>query len=86
MAKQIIINEIRRLSQEEGLKDGEIAKILGYHRATINEIRKDAGIPTANLDNRRDKSYICAKCGKQVMIRRWEPKKALCEDCERIFE
>ena len=42
----IIVNEIRRLSQEEGLKDSEIADIIKYNRVSIQRIRNENGIPT----------------------------------------
>ncbi len=49
----IIVNEIRRLSQEEGLTDSEIAEIVRYNRVTIQRIRKDNDIPTYNKEKRK---------------------------------
>ncbi|MNQ89164.1 hypothetical protein D3C85_1044620 [compost metagenome] len=76
-----IVNEIKRLSQEEGKTDKEIADIFGCSRATINRARQTHGIPTANLQNRKDKEYECTFCHKTVVIRRHERKKRYCDDC-----
>ncbi len=51
----IIVNEIRRLSQEEGLKDREIADIIKYNRVSVQRIRKENGIPTYNKAKRKGK-------------------------------
>ena len=64
MALELVVKEVERLSQEEGLNDREIAIKLGCSRATVNRIRVGYEIPTANLSNIRDKKYICSKCGK----------------------
>jgi DNA-directed RNA polymerase subunit RPC12/RpoP len=77
-----VINEIKRLGQDEGLNDMEIAKILGCSRATINRTRREYDIPKANLKNKRDKSYVCVDCKKTVYIRRCERRKLLCPECE----
>lgn len=49
---EFVINEIRRLSQEEGYKDNEIADVIGYHRITILRIRQKNGIPSYNKEAR----------------------------------
>jgi transcriptional regulator with XRE-family HTH domain len=76
-----LVQEIRRLSQEEGLNDQEIAAILGCSRATVNRTRQANNIPTANLENRKDKEYTCTFCNKVVVIARKERKKRYCDDC-----
>lgn len=78
----LVEQEVVRLSQDEGLNDSEIAQELGCCRATINRIRKKKDIPRANLANRKDKSYICGRCGKEVFIRRKEYKKIYCPECK----
>lgn len=83
MAIDLVVSEVTRLSQEEGLNDREIAHELGCSRATVNRIRISCSIPTANLSNRLDKTYICSKCGKVVTIRRKERRKLLCQDCAK---
>ena len=50
-----VIEEVKRLSQQEGLTDKEIADILGCSRATVNRARQAHNIPKANLENRKDK-------------------------------
>lgn len=82
----IIVNEIRRLSQEEGLKDGEIAEIIQYNRVTVQKIRKEHGIPTYNKNNRKDKEVICPSCGRTYYIRRHEHEGICCPDCAKIVE
>lgn len=77
----IIIEEIRRLSQDEGLRDGEIADIIKYHRVTVQRIRESNNIPTYNIENRKDKEEICPQCGKHYMIRRCEKAKIGCPEC-----
>lgn len=81
MAKPFIVKEVYRLGQDEGLNDTEIAATLGYSRGTINRIRGEYSIPTANFKNRKDKTYICGDCGSVVTIRRHERRKFKCEDC-----
>mgnify|MGYP002856872553 CR=1 FL=1 len=77
----VIINEIKRLSQEEGLKDGEIADIIGYNRVSVQRIRSENGIPKCNYSNRRDKPVTCPQCGKEYMIRRNEFPGISCPEC-----
>ena len=79
----IIVNEIRRLSQEEGLRDSEIADIIKYNRVSIQRIRQDYGIPTYNIENRKDKDCVCPQCGNHYMIRRREVPGICCPDCEQ---
>lgn len=82
MPLPIVIETIRRLSQQEGMNDAEIADYLGYSRATVNRARKDNQIPRANLANKLDKRYRCQECGQEAVIRRKEPRRLLCPDCE----
>ncbi len=77
----IIVNEIRRLSQEEGLKDSEIADIIKYNRVSIQRIRNEHNIPTYNKDVRKDKKVICPQCGGDYMIRRNEKPGICCPKC-----
>lgn len=77
----IIVNEIRRLSQEEGLKDSEIADIIKYNRVSIQRIRAEHGIPTYNIEKRKDKKVICPQCCKEYFIRRNEKPGICCPDC-----
>ena len=79
--KKEFVEKIIYYSQEEGLKDHEIAEILGCSRATVNRTRQAHGIPTANLRNRKDKKCICEKCGAEYFIRRKERRKKYCPEC-----
>lgn len=78
----IIVQEIRRLSQEEGLKDSEIADIIKYNRVSVQRIRQENGIPTYNKDVRKDKKAICPQCCGQYFIRRYEKPGVCCPSCE----
>ena len=80
----IIVNEIRRLSQEEGLKDSEIADIIKYNRVSIQRIRNEHGIPTYNKNVRKDKKVICPQCGGDYLIRRNEKPGICCPNCAEI--
>lgn len=77
----IIINEIRRLSQEEGLKDSEIADIIKYNRVSVQRIRQENGIPTYNKSVRKDKEVLCPQCARHYFIRRNEKPGICCPDC-----
>lgn len=77
----IIVNEIRRLSQEEGLKDSEIADIIKYNRVSIQRIRQENGIPTYNKMKRKDKKVICPQCCGEYFIRRDEKPGICCPTC-----
>jgi transposase-like protein len=79
--KKEFLENIEHYAQEEGLRDGEIAEILGCSRATVNRTRKLHDIPTANLRNRKDKECKCDECGKEYMIRRKERRRRQCKDC-----
>ena len=77
----IIVNEIRRLSQEEGLKDSEIADIIKYNRVSVQRIRQENGIPTFNKDVRKDKEVVCPQCCGHYLIRRNEKPGICCPTC-----
>lgn len=77
----IIINEIRRLSQEEGLKDSEIAEAIQYSRVSVQRIRKDNNIPKYNMNNRKDKRAVCPQCCGEYFIRRKETAGIACPEC-----
>jgi len=84
----MVIQEIRRLNQAEGLTDAEIADQLGISRVTVCRVRKQAKIPRCNRANRKDKSYVCKgkDCGKEVVIARKERKRRYCETCQVSIE
>lgn len=77
------IEEIRRLSQEEGYRDNEIASVLGIHRSTVIRIRQQYSIPRAKLKNRKDKVCNCASCGLTFIIRRGEVSRK-CPQCKSL--
>lgn len=81
----IIVNEIRRLSQDEGLRDSEIAEIIKYNRVSIQRIRQDYGIPTYNIENRKDKDCVCPQCGNHYLIRRREKPGICCPTCAQML-
>lgn len=83
MAIKLVVKEIEKLSQDEGLTDQEIADKLGCSRATVNRTRIKYNIPTANFENRADKEYTCLTCGKKVYIKRCEVMKLQCPECEK---
>jgi hypothetical protein len=85
MAYISIQGQIRQLSQDEGLKDHEIARIIGCSRATVCRSRKKYNIPTANLKNRKDKTFVCRKCGVITYIQRREHKRYICDACKGII-
>ena len=82
MAKNLIVEQIIKLSQEEGLNDSEIGEQLGYARGSIQRIRRTYNIPIANKENRKDKPCKCMKCEKQFFIKRNETDKIFCPECE----
>lgn len=82
----LIVNEIRRLSQEEGLKDTEIADIIQYNRVSIQRIRKENNIPTYNKNMRKDKLVTCPNCKCNYYIRRNELPKICCPNCAKEIE
>lgn len=75
------VEEVRRLSQEEGLNDRQIAEKLGCSRVTISRIRYRNNIPLCDKCNRQDKEFVCVNCGNKVYIRRKERRKAFCKKC-----
>lgn len=77
----VIVNEIRRLSQEEGLKDAEIADIIQYNRVSVQRIRNEYGIPVYNKSKRKDKKVRCPMCGEDYFIRRSENPGICCFKC-----
>ena len=81
-----VVNEIRRLVIEEGLNDGEIAKIIGCHRVSVNRIRSKYNIPKADYSIRKDKKTVCPQCKQEYFIRRNEKPGVSCPDCARKHE
>lgn len=80
------IDEIRRLSQDEGLNDREIGEALGgIPRVTITRIRSRNDIPRCCKDNRRDKTYVCLNCKKTIYIRRKDRRQGFCPDCQKLI-
>ena len=76
----IIVNEIRRLSQEEGYKDTEIAEVIQYSRIAIQRIRKENNIPPYKKEMRKDKEVTCCNCNRKFLIRRIE-NTVFCPEC-----
>lgn len=83
MAKNIIVQQIFDLSQNEGLSDSEIAEKIGYARGSVQRIRQENNIPIANRKVRKDKECYCIKCDKDFFIRRNDPddRMYLCPEC-----
>jgi hypothetical protein len=81
----VIVNEIRRLSQEEGLKDSEIANIIQYNSVSVQKIREAYDIPTYKKDMRKDRIEICPVCKCQYYIRRNETPGICCPACAEII-
>ena len=75
------INEIKILSQEEGMNDRQIAEKLGCSRVTVTRIRTRNNIPTCDKRNRKDKTYKCVNCGETIYIRRKDRRQAFCKKC-----
>ena len=75
------IDKIKMLSQSEGLNDRQIGEQLGCSRVTITRIRIRNDIPTCDIGNRKDKSYICLECEQEIFIKRKERRQALCQEC-----
>lgn len=75
------VDEIIRLSSEEGLNDREIADILNCNRVSVTRIRNRNNISKCNKANRKDKKYKCLNCGEIVFIRRSDTLKAFCNNC-----
>lgn len=81
------VEEIRRLSSDEGMTDKEIALMIGVHRVTVSRIRKKYKMPKAVLSNRKDKRVHCTKCRKPFIIRRREKDTKghyKCDDCKSL--
>lgn len=74
------IEEIRRLSQEEGMNDREISALFGVHRTTVARIRSANGIPKCNVLMKKDKVSYCNRCHERFIIRRGQ-KRHLCFNC-----
>jgi ribosomal protein L37AE/L43A len=78
----VIVEKIRSLSQDEGLKDSEIAEIINYNRVSVQRIRKQYNIPTYNPDNRKDKAVMCPQCNQAYYIRRNQSPMICCPKCQ----
>ena len=80
---KVDVKEVRRLSQEEGYFDKEIAEALECNRVTVTRLRDMHNIPRPKLSNRKDKKQVCNQCGKEEMIRRRERVRKYCFDCQK---
>lgn len=83
MAKQIIVDQVRKMSQEEGMTDQEIGNKLGYSRVQIARIRKENNIPKSNFSYRKDDPVKCMRCGG-IFLKRRNEVKMFCPDCEKV--
>lgn len=63
-------HDVRRLSQDEGLFDHEVAEQLNTYRVKVTRCRQKHNIPRPNLDNRKDKEHRCKRCGGVTLVRR----------------
>ena len=79
--KRELVEKILHYTQNEGLVDQEIAKILGLNRVTVTRTRLKYDIPSANLKRRKDKKCVCKYCGKEYYIRRYQKRKPYCGAC-----
>lgn len=77
------IEKLVYYSQEEGLTDQEIADKLNCARSTVCRVKKECKLPRRNLQNRRDKSYVCPFCKETVYIRRKDPLRLMCDSCNK---
>ncbi|WP_422661779.1 hypothetical protein ACK8P5_25835 (plasmid) [Paenibacillus sp. EC2-1] len=82
----IQVDQVRALSQSEGLFDHEIADRMGCHRTTVTRCRLRYGIPHTNLANRRDKIQTCKRCGQQDLIYRKDRILKYCGSCRDTIE
>lgn len=78
------IEVIRRMSQDEGLNDRQIADKIGCSRVTITRIRSRNNIPRCEIYNRKDKTFVCLGCGCNAYIKRRDRRQAFCEKCTSI--
>jgi hypothetical protein len=78
------VDDVRRLSQEEGLFDHEIAKQLNTYRVKVTRCRQKHNIPRPNLANRKDKPHRCKRCKEVRLIRRRERAQGYCPECREI--
>lgn len=83
--KKFIVDEIRRLSQDEGLTDEEISEKIGYTRVHIARIRKEYNIPKRNIGNRKDKPWKCPICKQVTYIRRNQSGAICCDECAEVI-
>ncbi len=79
------VKKVYDLSQNHGLTEEEIAKELNCARRTISRVRKEYDIPKRNLNNRKDKSFICFYCKKKIYIKRCESVRLMCSECESVI-
>lgn len=77
------VEMIIEYSQEYGLTDTEIAEALNCSRSTIARIKKEYNLPNRNVNNRRDKSYVCPFCKSTIFIKRCESITLMCENCKK---
>ena len=84
--KEEVIEEIRRLSQEEGWNDREIASKLNCCRGTITRVRNRYKIKKCDLKNKKDKVFTCCFCNKKVNIRRKDLGEFICPECKEKLE
>lgn len=77
-------DDVRRLSQDEGLFDHEIADQLNTYRVKVTRSRQKNNIPRPNLANRKDKEHRCRRCGEVHLIRRKDRAQGYCDTCKPL--
>ena len=57
----MVVEAVKKLSQEYGLSDQEIADMLGCCRATVQRARAKHGIPIANRVARKERMKMLSQ-------------------------
>lgn len=83
--ERIDIEIVRKLSQEEGMTDKEIAENIGSSRSAVARARGRHGIPRSNRMNRKDKKEKCVLCGYERFISRKQYKQTHCHSCRETL-
>lgn len=81
----VIVEKIRSLSQDFGMTDQAIADEIGYHRVSVQRIRKQYGIGRKNLSNKVDKEVTCPVCGGTYVIKRSGIPMICCPKCQEEY-
>ena len=84
---------VELLSKEPDLNNAEVGRRLNISRVRVQQMRKEAGLPSSRASARGPGWHPCIKCGTEVPSHRkycsracqWDHIELICDECGTAF-